>query len=103
MQFARDFCIGQWMSDLYAELDKASKLEDEEEANDAKLQEEAQSKKKFLRSLLKVKPSEATKYILTSMYTFSWGYCVSYQFCSIACSHQCSKYLFVRTYIHLHV
>jgi cohesin loading factor subunit SCC2 len=59
--FARDFCIGQWMSDLYAELDKASKLEDEEEANDAKLQEEAQSKKKFLRSLLKVKPSEATK------------------------------------------
>ena len=103
MQFARDFCIGQWMSDLYAELDKASKLEDEEEANDAKLQEEAQSKKKFLRSLLKVKPSEATKYV----HTYIHAYILMGLLCFLSILfHSMLASVFKildYTYIHLHV
>ena len=67
-QYARDFCIGQWMSDLYSELERFQKTSEEEGSSNEKLQEEAQSKKKFLRSLLKVKASEATRYVLTYMY-----------------------------------
>ena len=67
-QYARDFCIGQWMSDLYSELERFQKTSEEEGSSDEKLQEEAQTKKKFLRSLLKVKASEATRYLRTCIY-----------------------------------
>lgn len=56
LQYAVDFSVGQWVSDLYSELERSGRLrqgeEDRPAANAAQLQEDAQQKKEFLRTLL---------------------------------------------------
>ena len=51
-----DFCIGQWVSDLYSELERSGKVrqgdEDRPSVDPAQLQEDGQQKKEFLRTLL---------------------------------------------------
>ena len=51
-----DFSVGQWVSDLYSELERSGRArqgdEDRPAANAAQLQEDAQQKKEFLRTLL---------------------------------------------------
>ena len=64
MQFAKNFCISQWMADLYSELDKTGQ-EGYKEANLVRDQEEAEQREQFVRSLLKFKHSGCVHHMLS--------------------------------------